>query len=167
MRAIEQELSFHHSTKETDSTTQTRRHRRSPTYTSANTYFSSTTLIESESATTNKKIKKSSFFLNRIFKKAFPKLYKKHINNSNINTNTMNLKYSKSLPSNPYQLKKRNFHHHSHIDSSILFDDSTSFPRSSTDETLDVYSTTNSTDCQKPVNVMDLLPAMNNNMVLV
>ncbi|KAI7896493.1 uncharacterized protein EV154DRAFT_492473 [Mucor mucedo] len=165
MRAIEQELSFHHSTKEMDLATQTRRHRRSPTYTSANTYFSSSTLIEAESAT-NKKIKKSSFFLNRIFKKAFPKLYKKP-HNTNINTNTMNLKYSKSLPSNPYQLKKRNFHHHSQRNSSVFFDDSTSFPRSSTDETLGVYSTTNSTDCQKPVNVMDLLPAMNNNMVLV
>lgn len=158
MRAIEQELNSHatNDSKETvvtDSGAHTRRHRRSPTYNSANTYFSSATLIESELGNNNKKIKKQGFSINRIFKKAFPKLYKKH---NNINTiNNANLKYTKSLPTNQV---RRNYH----IDSALFENNSSGIPRSSTDETLGVYSTTSSTDFRKPVNVIDLLPAMNN-----
>ncbi|KAG2236153.1 hypothetical protein INT48_003772 [Thamnidium elegans] len=164
MRAIEQELNSHatNDSKETivtDSGAHTRRHRRSPPYNSANTYFSSATLIESELGNNKKKIKKQGFSINRIFKKAFPKLYKKHNNINTINTTTMNLKYSKSLPTSQV---RRNYH----IDSA-LFENDSSLPRSSTDETLGVYSTTSSSDFRKPVNVMDLLPAMNNNVVLV
>ncbi|KAI9248974.1 hypothetical protein EDC94DRAFT_624545 [Helicostylum pulchrum] len=164
MRAIEQELNSHatNDSKETvvsdSGAHNTRRHhRRSPTYNSANTYFSSATLIESELGN-NKKIKKQGFSINRIFKKAFPKLYKKH---TNINTiNSTNLKYTKSLPASQV---RRNYH----IDSALFENDSSSIPRSSTDETLGVYSTTSSSDFRKPVNVIDLLPAMNNNAVLV
>lgn len=166
MRAIEQELSFHTTndsmeTVVTGSGTQTRRHhRRSPTYNSANTYYSAATLIESESGT-NKKIKKPSFFINRIFKKAFPKLYnKKRINNNTINNTSLNLKYSKSLPTSQTN-NKRNYHHH--FDSGLFENDGIS--RSSTDETLGVYSTTNS--FQKPCNMIGLLPAMNNHVVSV
>jgi hypothetical protein len=141
MRAIEQELSFHNTNVDEPNNNRSKHHRRSPTY---NSYYSSATLIDSEIPTT-KKIKKSSLFINRIFKKAFPKLYK------NNNNTTMNLKYK--LNKN----KKR--------PTSSIFNDSSDFPRSSTDETLGVYSTTQSydDDLRKPVNVLDLLPAMNHN----
>ncbi|GAN08045.1 hypothetical protein MAM1_0187c07551 [Mucor ambiguus] len=124
MRAIEQELS---------SKTRNRHqhyHRRSP---SNNTYFSSATLIDSaqstmsENTTNTKKIKKSAFSFNRIFKKAFPKLYNKN-----------NLKYSNN---------KKTAH-------SIFHDDtSCSFPRSSTDETLGVYSTTSTVTTNEESNI--------------
>lgn len=171
LRAIENELSFHtHEDEDEDEEndydtssdfkpelTRTspvhhmRRHRRSPTFNSSNTYFSSATLIDPETSIhNNKKIRKSSFFINRIFKKAFPKLYKKHNIKSANDNNSMNLKYTKA--------------HRYGSNSSIHFDqDSSGFPRSSTDETLGVYSTTTTaTSYQKPVNVLDILPAMNN-----
>ncbi|CAO3609142.1 unnamed protein product [Mucor hiemalis] len=171
LRAIENELSFHtneeddeendYDTSNSDfkpelTTTSPvhhmRRHRRSPTFNSSNTYFSSATLIDPETSIhNNKKIRKSSFFINRIFKKAFPKLYKKHnINSTNNNNSSMNLKYTKA--------------HRYGSNSSIQYDQNSSgFPRSSTDETLGVYSTTTTaTSYQKPVNVLDILPAMNN-----
>ncbi|CAO3625924.1 unnamed protein product [Mucor fragilis] len=134
MRAIEQELSnktrnrHHHY------------HRRSP---SNSTYFSSATLIDSaqptmsENTINNKKIKKSAFSLNRIFKKAFPKLYNKN-----------NLKYSNN---------KKTAH-------SIFNDDiSCSFPRSSTDETLGVYSTTSTvaTNEESNIHVMNFKTSLN------
>ncbi|KAI9342133.1 hypothetical protein BD770DRAFT_398754 [Pilaira anomala] len=172
MRAIEQELSFHTTNDSMEtmvvagSGTQTRRHhRRSPTYNSANTYYSAATLIESESGT-NKKIKKPSFFINRIFKKAFPKLYNKKriINNNTINNTSLNLKYSKSLPTTSQtNNNKRNYHHH--FDSGLFENDGIS--RSSTDETLGVYSTTTTNSFQKPCNMIGLLPAMNNHVVSV
>lgn len=74
MRAIESEINAHQPTQ-----AQKRyRHRRSPTLISESTAYSSSTLIDSE-AIANKRIKtKSSFFIHRIFKKAFPKLYNKN-----------------------------------------------------------------------------------------
>lgn len=78
MRAIEQELNNKIAINSQDQISTSRmyhhgQHRRSPTYGSA---FSSSTLIDSDTSQ-SKKIKKSPFFINRIFKKAFPKLYKK------------------------------------------------------------------------------------------
>lgn len=133
MRAIEQELSnktrnrHHHY------------HRRSP---SNNTYFSSATLIDSAQSTMSentintKKIKKSAFSFNRIFKKAFPKLYNKNISKYN---------------------NKKTAH-------SIFYDDtSCSFPRSSTDETLGVYSTTSTvtTNEESNIHVMNFKTLLN------
>ncbi|KAI8639310.1 hypothetical protein BD408DRAFT_421561 [Parasitella parasitica] len=113
MRAIEQELS---------NKTRNHQHRRSP---SNGTYFSSVTLIDPEepSMFDAKKIKKSAFSINRIFKKAFPKLY-----------NKSNLKYTSN----------KSAHQQQH-----LFHDA-SFPRSSTDETLGVYSTTSTVTNEHP-----------------
>ncbi|CEP07290.1 hypothetical protein [Parasitella parasitica] len=113
MRAIEQELS---------NKAQNHLHRRSP---SNGTYFSSATLIDPEesSMSDTKKIKKSAFSINRIFKKAFPKFY-----------NKSNLKYSSN----------KSAHQQQH-----LFHDA-SFPRSSTDETLGVYSTTSTVTSEDP-----------------
>jgi hypothetical protein len=89
MRAIEHELSFHTTSSTVDIIPNVRRHRRSPTYNSSSTYYSSATLIDSEASyKSTKKIKKSSFFINRIFKKAFPKLYTKK--------NNTTMKYSTS-----------------------------------------------------------------------
>jgi hypothetical protein len=109
MRAIEQELNNNIAMNNQDQVHGSRmhhhrQHRRSPTYGSA---YSSSTLIDSDATP---KIKKPTFFINRMFKKAFPKLYNKNIN------------------------KKKRY------SASILFTDD--LPRSSTDETLDVYSTT-------------------------
>lgn len=133
MRAIEQELSnktrnrHHHY------------HRRSP---SNNTYFSAATLIDSAQSTMSentintKKIKKSAFSFNRIFKKAFPKLYSKNITK--------------------YNNKKTSY---------SIFHDGTScsFPRSSTDETLGVYSTTSTvtTNEESDIHVMNFKSLLN------
>jgi hypothetical protein len=117
MRAIELELS---------NKTGNRHHRRSP---SSGTYFSSATLINSESATSDnsKKIKKSVFSINHIFKKAFPKLYSK----------------KKSKYNNKTVHHHHNHHHQQQQQRHFMFNNTTaSFPRSSTDETLGVYSTT-------------------------
>ncbi|KAL9548777.1 hypothetical protein MBANPS3_005520 [Mucor bainieri] len=132
MRAIEQELS---------NKARNRHHRRSP---SNNTHFSSATLIDSAQSTMSentintKKIKKSAFSLNRIFKKAFPKLYNKN-----------NLKYN----------------NHRKTAHSIFYDDTNcSFPRSSTDETLGVYSTTSTvttTNEESNIHVMNFKTLLN------
>lgn len=121
MRAIEQELSNKIRTRDHHY------HRRSP---SNNTYFSSATLIDSAQSTMSentKKIKKSAFSFNRIFKKAFPKLYNKN-----------NLKYNNN---------KKTAH--------SIFSDNTScsFPRSSTDETLGVYSSTSTVTTNEDTNI--------------
>ncbi|KAK4515811.1 uncharacterized protein ATC70_010766 [Mucor velutinosus] len=124
MRAIEQELS---------NKTRHRHHHYHRRSISNNTYFSSATLIDSAQSTMSentintKKIKKSTFSFNRIFKKAFPKLYNKN-----------NLKYKNN---------KKTAH-------SIFNDDpSCSFPRSSTDETLGVYSTTSTVTTNEGSNI--------------
>jgi hypothetical protein len=122
MHPIEQELNSNISMNGQDQVHRThhhhRQHRRSPTYGSA------FTLIDPD-ATATKKIKKSSFFINRIFKKAFPKLYNKNIN------------------------KKK------HYAASLMFNDD-DLPRSSTDETLGVYSTTTTVTSEQQ-HVLNLL----------
>lgn len=132
MRAIEQELS---------NKTGNRHHRRSP---SNGTYFSSATLINSESTTPDnrKKIKKSVFSINHIFKKAFPKLY-----------NKKNLKYNNNKTAHQQQQQQQHF---------MFNDTTTSFPRSSTDETLGVYSTTSTvTNEDSNIHIMNFKTLLN------
>ncbi|KAI9487257.1 MAG: hypothetical protein EXX96DRAFT_552400 [Benjaminiella poitrasii] len=89
MRAIEKELSFHTTVQEESGFENYFYPRRVPTCTSSNTCRSSATLVDSEIGITKniskKKTKKSTFFINRIFKKAFPKLshHKKRLDSNN------------------------------------------------------------------------------------
>jgi transposase len=176
MRAIEEELNFHTTSVKNENcsiitsesmpynapttTTRSRHRRRSPAYNSTNTYYSSATLIDSDSQNNKKISKKSSFFINRIFKKAFPKLFKKN--------SIMNIKYPSSNQQRKQQKQQRSTFSMESIISCDSGDyNSSYFPRSSTDETLNVYSTTNSSDYKKPVNVLDLLPAMNSNNTIL